>query len=116
MWQVAQVLPLVPRLWKKGLFSWIGPPVLYVATKPVGSRNGNRLGITIAEATVASARTASTGKNRWARKLHSREIVLNRISSLQENSGRPRRGLGTGRAPRGLRESQNRRLGSMEGR
>jgi hypothetical protein len=53
MWHVAQLLPLVPRLWKKGVFSTIGPAVLYVETIPVGSRNGNRLGITItAEAAV----------------------------------------------------------------
>src|SRR5580693_2539039 len=58
MWHVAQLLPLVPRLWKKGVFSTIGPAVLYVETIPVGSRNGNRLGITItAEATVARHNT-----------------------------------------------------------
>src|SRR5208282_482256 len=61
MWQEAHVLPFVPRLWKNGLFSSMAPAVLKVARKPVGSRKGNKFGMTIAEAAVASARSARIG-------------------------------------------------------
>src|SRR5271154_1984464 len=57
-WHVPQERPLVPKLWKNAflLLSSIGPFALYVETRPVGSRNGKRLGMMAAEATVASAR------------------------------------------------------------
>src|SRR5580704_852202 len=80
-WQVPQERPLVPRLWKNTfwLLSSIGPLALYVEIRPVGSKNGNRLGIMAAEATVATAKPPPTSNHFRRRVTRFKKPRLGRI-------------------------------------
>ncbi len=64
-WQVAQLRPFVPRLWKNALRVSILPLALYVATIPAGSTKGSRLNRRVcgAESSWASCARASCGKH-----------------------------------------------------
>jgi hypothetical protein len=61
-WQVTHRRPFVPISWKKGLFSSIDPAGEKVFTKPVGSRNGSRLGMLFGEDWPIDARALTKPK------------------------------------------------------